>query len=109
MSTGFDSRSSSSRAEVIASLEGRAAVLVTAVVAGVVAIDFAVSATALAKEQLGNILFANMIMLGGLTRLAGMDFEAMQKAMLEVLPRFHEQNLQALDVGYTLDQVARRA
>jgi len=67
----------------------------------------AIPATTLAKERFGNVLFANMIMLGALTRLAGMDFEAMKKAMLQVIPRFHEQNLKALDLGYHLDAVAR--
>ena len=62
----------------------------------------AVPATQLAKERFNNVLFANMIMLGALTRLSGLDYEAMKKAMLEVIPRFHEQNLAALDVGYTL-------
>jgi 2-oxoglutarate ferredoxin oxidoreductase subunit gamma len=68
-----------------------------------------VPATALAKERLGNVLFANMIMLGALTRLAGMDFEAMKQAMLAVIPRFHAENLKALDLGYNLDVVARSA
>jgi 2-oxoglutarate ferredoxin oxidoreductase subunit gamma len=68
-----------------------------------------IPATALAKEHFGNQLFANMIMLGALTRLAGMDFEAMEKAMLQVIPRFHEQNLKALELGYHLDAVARSA
>jgi 2-oxoglutarate ferredoxin oxidoreductase subunit gamma len=62
----------------------------------------AVPATQLAKERFNNVLFANMIMLGALTRLSGLDYEAMKKAMLEVIPRFHDQNLAALDVGYTL-------
>ncbi len=66
-----------------------------------------VPATALAKEHLGNVLFANMVMLGALTRLAGMDFEAMKQAMLAVIPRFHAENLKALDLGYQLDAVAR--
>src|SRR5574337_420768 len=69
----------------------------------------AVPATALAKERLGNILFANMVMLGALTRLAGMDFEAMRKAMLQVIPRFHDENLKALELGYHLDVVTRSA
>ena len=69
----------------------------------------AVPATALAKERLGNVLFANMIMLGALTRLASMDFEAMKEAMLAVIPRFHAENLKALDVGYHLDVVASAA
>ena len=69
----------------------------------------AVPATALAKERFNNVLFANMIMLGALTRLSGLDYEAMKGAMLEVIPRFHEQNLSAMDVGYTLPVVAARA
>ncbi len=69
----------------------------------------AVPATALAKERFNNVLFANMIMLGALTRLAGLDYEAMKHAMLEVIPRFHDQNLAAMDVGYTLPVVASRA
>ena len=62
----------------------------------------AVPATMLSKEKFNNPLFANMIMLGVLTRVAGMDLEAMRKAMLEVIPRFHEQNLKALEFGYNL-------
>jgi len=65
----------------------------------------AVPATQLSKERFGKELFANMIMLGALTRLAGMDHEAMKQAMLEVIPRFHEQNLAALDAGYALATV----
>lgn len=68
----------------------------------------AVPATQLAKERLNNVLFANMIMLGGLTRLAGMDHEAMKQAMLDVIPRFHEQNLRAMETGYTLPAVVTR-
>ncbi len=68
-----------------------------------------IPATTLAKEVLGNVLFANMIMLGALTRLAGMDFEAMKQVMIEVIPRFHEQNLKALDLGCNLDVVSQHA
>jgi Pyruvate/2-oxoacid:ferredoxin oxidoreductase gamma subunit len=50
-----------------------------------------------------------MIMLGALTRLAGMDHEAMKQAMLDVIPRFHEQNLEAMAAGYTLPAVVARA
>lgn len=69
----------------------------------------AVPATQLSKGRFGKELFANMIMLGALTRLADMDYEAMKKAMLEVIPRFHEQNLAAMDVGYHLPSVVARA
>jgi 2-oxoglutarate ferredoxin oxidoreductase subunit gamma len=62
----------------------------------------AVPATALSKERFNNVLFANMIMLGALTRVAGLDYESMRATMLEVIPRFHEQNLAALDAGYHL-------
>jgi 2-oxoglutarate ferredoxin oxidoreductase subunit gamma len=62
----------------------------------------AVPATQLSKARFNNVLFANMIMLGALTRLGGLDHEAMKTAMLEVIPRFHEQNLGALEIGYTL-------
>jgi 2-oxoglutarate ferredoxin oxidoreductase subunit gamma len=62
----------------------------------------AVPATALSKERFNNVLFANMIMLGAVTRTAGLDHEAMRQAMLEVIPRFHEQNLAALELGYHL-------
>ena len=62
----------------------------------------AVPATQLAKERFNNVLFANMIMLGALTRVASLDYEAMKKAMHAVIPRFHEQNLAALDLGHAL-------
>ena len=39
----------------------------------------AVPATQLSKERFSNVLFANMIMLGALTRLAGLDYEAMKR------------------------------
>jgi 2-oxoglutarate ferredoxin oxidoreductase subunit gamma len=68
-----------------------------------------VPATQLAKERFSNQLFANMIMLGAVTRLGGLDPQAMRKAMLAVIPRFHEQNLAALDLGYALPDVAPRA
>ena len=69
----------------------------------------AVPATQLAKERFNNVLFANMIMLGALTRLAGLDYQAMKETMLEVIPRFREQNLAALDVGHQLPAVVALA
>jgi len=59
----------------------------------------AIPATHLSKERFNNILFANMIMLGAVTRVAGMDFDAMKAAMLEIIPRFHAENLAALELG----------
>jgi 2-oxoglutarate ferredoxin oxidoreductase subunit gamma len=69
----------------------------------------AVPATQLSKERFANQLFANMIMLGALTRIAALDHEAMRKAMLAVIPRFHEQNLAALELGHALPAVVARA
>ena len=63
----------------------------------------AVPATEISKERFDNALFANMIMLGVVTRVAGMEIDSMRKAMLEVIPRFHEKNLEALGLGYDLD------
>jgi Pyruvate/2-oxoacid:ferredoxin oxidoreductase gamma subunit len=48
-----------------------------------------------------------MIMLGALTRVAGMDVDAMRKAMLEVIPRFHEENLRALELGHSRDEAVQ--
>ena len=62
----------------------------------------AVPATALSKEHFNNPLFANMIMLGALVRVADLDREAVRTTMLKVLPRYHDQNLNALDIGYDL-------
>lgn len=62
-----------------------------------------VPATALAKEHFNSTLFANMIMLGVLVKMANLDRDAVRATMLKVLPRFHDQNLQALELGYTLD------
>ena len=68
-----------------------------------------IAATQLSKEKFANQLFANMIMLGALTRIAALDYEAMRKAMLAVIPRFHEQNLAALEVGHSMPSAAARS
>jgi 2-oxoglutarate ferredoxin oxidoreductase subunit gamma len=65
-------------------------------------VHLAIPATQLSKERFNNVLFANMIMLGAVTRVAGMDFDAMRAAMVEIIPRFHEQNLAALELGGSL-------
>jgi 2-oxoglutarate ferredoxin oxidoreductase subunit gamma len=69
----------------------------------------AIAATALSKQYFDKPLFANMIMLGALTRVAGMDVDAMRKAMLAVIPRFHEENLRALELGYTRAEAIKAA
>jgi 2-oxoglutarate ferredoxin oxidoreductase subunit gamma len=68
-----------------------------------------IPATQLAKQHFGNQLFANMIMLGALVRVAGLDPAVTRATLLRVLPRFHEQNLAAFDLGYTLDRAGAAA
>lgn len=68
-----------------------------------------VPARALARKHFDNALFANMVMLGALTRLAAMDLGVMKEVMVEVIPRAHAQNLEALDLGHGLEVVAGRA
>ena len=64
---------------------------------------------ALSREHFNDALFANMVMLGALTRLAAMDIATMKEVMVEVIPRAHEENLQALDLGHGLEVAAGRA
>jgi Pyruvate/2-oxoacid:ferredoxin oxidoreductase gamma subunit len=69
----------------------------------------AIAATALSKQHFDKPLFANMIMLGALTRVGGMELDAMRQAMLAVIPRFHDENLRALDLGYSHDEAIKAA
>ena len=69
----------------------------------------AIAATALSKQHFDKPLFANMIMLGALTRVAGMDVDAMAQGHAGGDPRFHEENLRALDLGYTRDEAVQVA
>ena len=62
-----------------------------------------VPSTALSKEHFSNPIFANMIMLGALTRTAQMDLAGMRTTMLQVIPRFHDDNSRALELGYNLE------
>ena len=63
----------------------------------------------LSLEHFGNALFANMVMLGALTRLAAMDLAMMKDVMVDVIPRSHDENLQALDLGHGLEVVSGSA
>jgi 2-oxoglutarate ferredoxin oxidoreductase subunit gamma len=66
----------------------------------------AIPATMLAKQEFRNPLFANMIMLGALTRVAELDLSAMSKAMLETIPRFHDENRKALTLGHNIENAS---
>ncbi len=63
----------------------------------------AVPATKLSQEAFKNGLFANIIVLGVLARESGLDPAALRETLVSVLPRYHNENLQALDIGYQLD------
>ncbi|APC09232.1 2-oxoacid:acceptor oxidoreductase family protein [Neomoorella thermoacetica] len=64
----------------------------------------ALPARDLAVKNLGREIFANAIFLGALTRLmAGvLEPEAVRKAMLERIRVFGEENVKALNLGYSL-------
>lgn len=67
----------------------------------------AVAATAISQERFGKTLFANAVMLGALCELAGMDRERTCEALLETVPRFHEENRQAFEAGCRVGAQAR--
>jgi 2-oxoglutarate ferredoxin oxidoreductase subunit gamma len=64
-----------------------------------------ISASKVAQQELGNPIFANTVMLGALgeklSRL--LSRESLLKAIEDRLPRFHKENQQAFELGYTLD------
>ena len=68
-----------------------------------------VPSRALARQHFDNALFANMVMLGALARLTAMDMAMMKEVMVKVIPRSHEENLQALDLGHGLEVVGGHA
>ncbi|OIQ60848.1 2-oxoglutarate ferredoxin oxidoreductase subunit gamma [Moorella thermoacetica] len=64
----------------------------------------ALPARDLAGKKLGREIFANVIILGALTRLmAGvLELEVVRKAVLECIRVFGEENVKALNLGYSL-------
>ncbi len=67
-----------------------------------------VPATAIAEEELGKRMAANMVMLGALARLGvGVSLESLRKAVGDsVAPKFRDLNLRALEAGYERVSVA---
>lgn len=52
-------------------------------------------------EKLGNIKAVNVIMIGALVKMMGIDFEVAKEAIRQtVKPKFIDLNLKALEVGY---------
>lgn len=64
-----------------------------------------ISARDIAVRELGREIFANVVLLGALTKLMGglLDKENVLKAMLERVPRFKEENKRAFEIGYGLE------
>lgn len=57
-----------------------------------------------AVKELGRELYANAVVLGAMARMMTglVDKENILKAMLERIPRFHEENKKAFELGYAL-------
>lgn len=56
-----------------------------------------------AVEKLGRPIYANTIMLGALARAAEfLDKENMIRTVLQIIPKFHEENREAFEVGYSM-------
>ncbi|AJE02166.1 2-oxoacid:acceptor oxidoreductase family protein [Geobacter pickeringii] len=74
----------------------------------VAARHLAVPAEAAGREQLGNELFANVIMLGALSgQLPLISTGSIVRALYERIPRFPEKNLQAFNIGWAMLADAR--
>jgi 2-oxoglutarate ferredoxin oxidoreductase subunit gamma len=55
----------------------------------------------LSMEHFDNALFANSIVLGFCTKtIEGLDKNIMLESLLQVIPKFHERNRQAFQLGY---------
>lgn len=65
--------------------------------------QLAVPAKETAVEKLGRPIYANTIMLGALTGAVGfLDKQTMLETVLEVIPKFKEENRNAFEIGYGL-------
>ena len=66
-----------------------------------------VAARDLAVEKVGKELFANVIILGYIIRkLDGLiDYDSAVSALTEIMPRAHEENRKAFDIGYSFQSV----
>lgn len=63
----------------------------------------AVPAKDTAVEKLGKPIYANTIMLGALAKAAGvLDKKNMIETMLEIIPRYKEENKKAFEIGYRM-------
>jgi len=64
---------------------------------------YAVPAKNMAVEKLGRAIFANTIMLGAMTKkIDVLDRDVVLSTMLDVIPKFKEENKKAFELGYSL-------
>ena len=64
--------------------------------------QLAVPAKDLAVEKLGRPIYSNSIMMGALTRAIGIiNKDVMLETVLEVIPKYQDENRKAFDIGYT--------
>lgn len=64
---------------------------------------YAVAAKDIAVEKLGRAIFANTIMLGAMTKkIDALDKQVVLSTMLDVIPKFKEDNKKAFELGYEL-------
>ncbi len=58
----------------------------------------------LAIEKFNNGLFANSIVLGLMGKtVEGLDRDILLESLLEIIPKFHERNREAYEIGYAYD------
>jgi 2-oxoglutarate ferredoxin oxidoreductase subunit gamma len=63
--------------------------------------QLAIPAKDISVEKFGRPIFANTIMLGALTRkIHYLDKEIVLESILDVIPRFHDENKNAFQLGY---------
>ncbi len=65
----------------------------------------AIPANELSANNFGNPLFANSIVLGAVARLVDvLDKEVLLQSLLHVMPKFHQQNAEAFQIGYDYER-----
>jgi len=58
-------------------------------------------AKALALEHFDNALFANTLVLGAMAKIVdGLEKDVVLESMLDIIPKFHDRNRSAFDIGY---------
>lgn len=62
-----------------------------------------IAANDVAVEKLGRAIYANTIMIGALTKALGiLDKEVVLSTVLDVIPKFKDENRRAFEIGYEL-------